>query len=39
MSMTVMEIPEEKMIKETAGCVGVGFFIEQAAESEFSMFI
>jgi peroxiredoxin family protein len=39
MSMTVMEIPQEKMIEEVAGCVGVGFFIEQAAGSEFSLFI
>ena len=39
MSMTVMEIPQEKMIKEVAGCVGVGFFIEQAADSAFSLFI
>ena len=39
MSMTVMEIPQEKMIKEVTGCVGVGFFIEQAAESAFSLFI
>ena len=39
MSMMVMEIPEEKMIKERAGCVGVGFFIEQAAESAFTMFV
>jgi peroxiredoxin family protein len=39
MSMTVMEIPQEKMIKEVAGCVGVGFFIEQAANSAFSLFI
>ena len=39
MSMTVMEIPQEKMIKDVAGCVGVGFFIEQATESAFSLFI
>jgi peroxiredoxin family protein len=39
MSMDVMEIPQEKMIKEVTGCVGVGFFIEQASESVFSMFI
>ena len=39
MSMTVMEIPQEKMIKEVTGCVGVGFFIEHAAESAFSLFI
>ena len=39
MSMTVMEIPQEKMIKEVTDCVGVGFFIEHASESAFSLFI
>jgi peroxiredoxin family protein len=29
MSMMVMEIPEEKMIKERAGCVGVGFSLSR----------
>ena len=39
MSMDVMEIPREKMIDEVEGCVGVGFFIEQAKDSKFTMFI
>ena len=39
MSMTVMEIPQEKMIKEVTDCVGVGSFIEHASESAFSLFI
>ena len=39
MSMSVMEIPREKMIPEVTDCVGVGFYIEQAANSEFSLFI
>jgi len=39
MSMDVMEIPREKMIDEVAACVGVAFFIEQAQESDVTLFI
>ncbi len=39
MSMDVMEIPREKMIDEVADCVGGGFYVEQAANSDFSLFI
>jgi len=39
MSMDVMEIPAETMIDEVQGCVGVAFFIEQAQQSEVSLFI
>ena len=39
MSMDVMEIPKEKMIDEVTACVGVAFFIEQAVQSEISLFI
>jgi peroxiredoxin family protein len=39
MSMEVMEIPREKMIDEVAACVGVAFFIEQAQESDITLFI
>ncbi len=39
MSMDVMEIPREKMIDEVEGCVGVGFFLEQAKDSKISLFI
>jgi peroxiredoxin family protein len=39
MSMDVLEIPEEKMIDGVAGCVGVGFFLEQAQHSETTLFI
>jgi peroxiredoxin family protein len=39
MSMEVMEIPREKMIDQVTDCVGVGFFIEQASQSAFTMFI
>jgi len=39
MSMDVMEIPREKLIDEVAACVGVGFFIEQAQQSDFTLFI
>jgi len=38
-SMTVMEIPREKMIDEVAACVGVAFFIEQAQQADVSLFI
>jgi peroxiredoxin family protein len=39
MSMEVMEIPRETMIDEVTDCVGVGFFIEKAQQSDFSLFI
>jgi peroxiredoxin family protein len=39
MSMEVMEIPREKMIDEVDKCVGVVFFIEQAQQSDVSLFI
>ncbi len=39
MSMDVMEIPRETMIDEIAACVGVAFFIEQAQQSEVTLFI
>ncbi len=39
MSMGVLEIPREKMIDEVEACVGVGFFIEQAQESDVQFFI
>ena len=39
MSMELLEIPREKMIPEVTDCVGVGFFIEQASQSAFTMFI
>jgi peroxiredoxin family protein len=39
MSMDVMEFPAETMIGEAEGCVGVAFFIEQAQQSDVSLFI
>lgn len=39
MSMDLMEIPREKLIDEVTDCVGVAFFIEQAQQSDFSLFI
>jgi peroxiredoxin family protein len=39
MSMEVMEIPREKMIDEVDKCVGVVFFIEQAQQSDISLFV
>jgi peroxiredoxin family protein len=39
MSMDVLEIPHEKMIPEAQDPVGVGFFIEQAKDSAFTLFI
>lgn len=39
MTMEVMEIPREKMVPEVTDCVGVGFFIEQASQSAFTLFI
>lgn len=39
MSMDVMEIPRESMIDEVKDCVGAAFFIQQASESDFTLFI
>ena len=39
MSMDVMEIQQEDMIGEVADFVGAGFFIEQAQQADFTMFI
>jgi len=39
MSMAVMEIPKEAMIDEVAQCVGVATFIEQAQQSDVTLFI
>ncbi len=38
-SMDVMEIPREAMLDEVTSCVGVAFFLEQARESEITLFI
>jgi len=38
-SMGVMEIPREALIDEVQACVGVAFFLEQARESQISLFI
>ena len=39
MSMDVMEIPKETMIDEVVDCVGGAFFVDQAQQSDFSLFI
>jgi peroxiredoxin family protein len=39
MSMEVMEIPREALIGDVSSCVGVAFFIEQAQQSDVSLFI
>jgi peroxiredoxin family protein len=39
MSMDVMEIPREAMIDDVEACVGGGFFVEQAAQADFTLFI
>ena len=39
MSMAVMEIPKDKLIDQVAACVGVAYFIEQAQQSDVSLFI
>lgn len=39
MSMEVMEIPQDQMIDEVSACVGVAHFIEQAQQSEVTLFI
>jgi peroxiredoxin family protein len=38
-SMDVMEIPREAMLDEVTSCVGVAFFLEQARESEITLFV
>lgn len=39
MSMDVMEIPREALVDELADVVGAAFFVSEAAESNFSLFI
>jgi len=39
MSMSVLEISKEDMIDQVRDCVGVGFFIEKAQESDVTLFI
>ena len=39
MSMAVMEIPKDRLIDQVAACVGVAYFIEQAQQSDVSLFI
>jgi len=39
MSMEVMEIRREEMIDEVEACVGVAYFIEQAQQSDITLFI
>lgn len=38
-SMDVMEIPKDKMIDQVGACVGVATFLEQAQQSEITLFI
>jgi peroxiredoxin family protein len=38
-SMSVMEIPGEALIEEVKACVGVTFFLEQARQSDITLFI
>ena len=38
-SMEVMEIPRDALIGDVSSCVGVAFFIEQAQQSDVSLFI
>jgi peroxiredoxin family protein len=38
-SMSVMEIPREALIDEVNACVGVAYFLEQAQQSEITLFI
>ena len=38
-TMELLEIPKEKLIDEVADTVGVGFMIEQAQQSDFTLFI
>jgi peroxiredoxin family protein len=39
MSMDVMEIPRDKMIDHVSACVGVAYFLEQAQQSDITLFI
>jgi peroxiredoxin family protein len=39
MSMSVMEIPKDALIDEVSSCVGVAHFLEQARESDVTLFI
>jgi peroxiredoxin family protein len=39
MSMSIMEIPRDALIDEVSSCVGVAHFLEQAQESDVSLFI
>lgn len=39
MSMDVMEIPKETLIDDVTDCVGAAFYVEQAQQSEISLFI
>jgi peroxiredoxin family protein len=39
MSMSLMEIPKDALIDEVSACVGVAHFLEQAQESDVSLFI
>jgi peroxiredoxin family protein len=39
MSMDVMEIPREALLDELTDVVGAAFFVSEAAESKFSLFI
>jgi peroxiredoxin family protein len=38
-SMEVMEIPREALLDEVQACVGVAFFIEQAQQSDVTLFV
>lgn len=38
-SMEVMETPKEAFIPEVQGCVGVGFFLDEAQDSQITLFI
>ena len=39
MSMDVMEIPKETLIEEVTDFVGAAFYVDQAQQSEISLFI
>ena len=38
-TMELTEVPREKLIDELADTVGVGFMVEQAQQSDFTLFI
>jgi peroxiredoxin family protein len=38
-SMAIMEIPREALLDEVQACVGVAFFIEQAQQSDVTLFV